>query len=187
MANKDNATTEQGMLKLSDYLNLSLKFIDDPTSENEMAITDWLSQLQIRDYLPIKQKAMLMMQILMKVDQAYDAPGAAIHIAMAKVAIGLIGYCANVENDIDVMALTMGVYDNIHMYGLAKAIKNVASEDYHTLCEMVDNALDIAHVKELTDTAALFSRWRRQNAEHPCSAGGHRRRCWCGRGCGVGV
>ena len=157
MAENENIVDGQTTLRLSDYLDLSLKFITDPTPENELAITDWLGQLQIRDYLPIKQKSMLMMQILLKVDQAYDAPGAAIHIEMAKVAIGLISYCANVENDIDAMALTMGVYDNIQIYGLAKAIKGVAAEDYRVLCGMVDNALDIAHVKELADTAALFN------------------------------
>lgn len=160
MAEKENITTENtepSMLKLSDYLDLTLKFAADPTPENDSALIDWLGQVQIRDYLPLKQKSMLMMQILLKVDQAYDAPGAAVHIEMAKVAIGMIAYCVNVENDLDMMALTMGVYDNIQMYGLAKAIKGVAAEDYRALCAMVDNALDIAHVKELADTAALFN------------------------------
>jgi len=157
MAENEIITPDTEMLKLSDYLDLSLKFAADPTPENDMAIMDWIGKLQIRDYLPIKQKSMLMMQILLKVDQAYDAPGAAVHIEMAKVGIGLIAYCANVENDIDAMALTMGVYDNIQMYGLARAIKAVAAEDYRALCDMVDNALNIAHVKELADTAALFS------------------------------
>ena len=147
--------TEQ--LLLSDYLQLTTDFAQDPTPEREGQITDWLSKVVVRDYMPIKEKAMVMMDILTGAAQEYDAPGMATHMEMCKVARGLLRYCVNVENDAELLSITMGAYDNIQIYGLAKMVRNVCREDYAVLCSMVDNTFNISNVKTFADTAALLN------------------------------
>ncbi|MBO7732401.1 MAG: hypothetical protein J6S67_07605 [Methanobrevibacter sp.] len=148
---------EEEKLLLSDYLHLTVEFEQNPTTENEVALTEWLGKLIIRDYMPIKEKAVTMVQVLTSADKEYDAPGAAMYMEINKVVLGLFQYCVNLENDADFIAITMGAYDNFQQYGLIKTIKNVCEEDYGFLCRMIDNAFNIANVKLLADTAALLN------------------------------
>lgn len=76
---------------------------------------------------------------------------------MCKVARGLLRYCVNLDNDAEILSITMGAYDHIQTYGLAKVILNVCREDYAVLCSMVDNTFNIGHVKAFADTAALLN------------------------------
>lgn len=145
-------------LLLSEYLELTTDFAQEPTFEKESRITDWLSQLEVREYMPMKEKALVMMDILSGAAQEYDVPGLATHLEMCKMARGLLRYCTNLENDVEILSLTMGAYDNIQIYGLAKVVRDVCHEDYGVLCSMVDNTFNISNVKTFADTAALLNK-----------------------------
>ena len=147
----------ENKLLLSQFLQLTLDLERDPTPENEAAITEWLGKLVITDYLPIKQKAMVLVRALFAAQDEMDAPGAAVQMEMAKVAYGLLAYCVNLENDVFYLTTTWGAYDSLHTYGLIRTIKNVCNEDYQALCSMIDNSLNIGHVQQLVDTIALLN------------------------------
>jgi len=149
--------SENDKLKLSDYMRLTMEFEKDPTPENEEKIQQWIGQLIVKDYLPMKVKNIAMVDIMVHMDGEYDAPGIAVKTEMNKIVHGLFAYCVNLDNDMDFVSKTFGAYDRYFQYGLVKAIKRFCAEDYEVLCRMVDNAFNISNIKAIADTAELLN------------------------------
>jgi hypothetical protein len=155
---------EEKTLKLTDYLKLTLDFEENPSVENQTAIDDFLGKIIVKDYLPIKDKTIALVKILNGIDVESDAPGAALYLEINKVVKGLLSYCVNLENDSGILANTMGVYDNIQLYGLAKIVKKVCEDDYKVLCNMVDNSINFANILKLLESVAFannveYNKW----------------------------
>lgn len=51
-------------LLLSEYLQFTTDFEQDPTPEKYNEITDWLGKIEVRDYIPMKEKELVMMDVL---------------------------------------------------------------------------------------------------------------------------
>lgn len=144
-------------LKLTDYLHMCAEFEKDGSEEKEEAIKTFLSELVVKEYMPLKEKVMHSMEILSTVPRDYDAPGAAGNIENGKVVFGLLGYCVNLENDTGIIGRTFSVYDMLMEHGLAKKILEVSKDDYATFCGMVSDMINISNMERLVETAALQS------------------------------
>lgn len=143
-------------LKLSDYLILAAKFNEDPTEENSQALEDFLDKLVVREYIPLKEKDILMVQVLRKITKDFDAAGAASFLEMGKIETGLFAYCVNLELDTGVLSGTYTSYDLYFQHGLVDSILLVCEDDYKRLCTMIDNAIQFSNIYRLIESAQLL-------------------------------
>jgi len=145
-------------LSLNKYLQLCYEFEQNPSDENKQAIDEYLSKLQIKNYITMKTKIMDLTYILHSVPGDLDEPTTAAYLEMAKIMYGLLSYVVNIENDLDNIIKTLyPVYDTIRIHGLYDTIISVCREDFELFSKMLDNALNVAHIEKLTGTVALLS------------------------------
>lgn len=146
-------------LKMTQYILKCAQFQEDPENAGLFDdISNFCDTLEIREYIPLKEKELIVMEILSYLNSDYDAPGAAAFLEMGKTNIALLRYCVNLENDLDFNFL-MNLHlttDLIMQFGLYDAIIQTAGEDYKRLCVMIDNAVSVSNFYRLTQTAQLF-------------------------------
>lgn len=145
-------------LKLSEYFDLCVAFEQEPENiTKQMAISDFLGQLVVREYLPMKDKVMAAMKIASTISDDFDAAFAAGQWEISCTVNGLLLYCSNLENDLGTLALTFVCYDAIYQHGLADMIKSSCMADYSRFVEMLRSMVDISNIKSLTRTAQLIN------------------------------
>lgn len=144
-------------LSLNKYFELCLNFEDNPTSENELAIKTFLSQLQIKDFLSLKQKTIVAITITKDLIDELDSSGAASTLEIGKLFHGLLSYVINIKDDIGMLNRTFIAYDYCYMYGLADTILNICSKDYQRLCSYIDNMINISNAYRLIQTASVLN------------------------------
>lgn len=144
-------------LKLSDYLLLCTKLDENPDDEGMNQIQDFLSKLVIREYIPLKEKELILMEILNLLNKDFDAPGVAGFIEIGKTVRVLLSYCINLEVDISYLTVGYFLVDAIHKYGLYSAILTRCKDDCNRLFNMVDNAINVSNIYRLLETASLFN------------------------------
>lgn len=147
----------ENKLSLKDFLNLCVEFESNPSEENDKKIQDFLSQLQIKEYLSLKEKAIVAMSILSEIHIDYDAIGAASFIEMGKIFHGLCSYIVNLNMDIDFLSKTYAAYDVIVRYGFFDKVVSFCEKDYARLCVYVDNAINASNIYRLIQTTALLN------------------------------
>ena len=145
-------------LSLIEYFNLCLKFEDEPTDENMREIQDFLSDLEIKDFLSLKEKTIVAIQITSDLIDELDASGAASTLEIGKLFKGLLSYVVNLKNDIGVLDRTFIAYDYCYIYGLADAILRVCSKDYQHLCSYLDNMINMSNAYRLIQTASILNK-----------------------------
>lgn len=145
-------------LKITTYLIKCADFEKDPENTKILdEINDFISQIQIRSYIPLKEKELIIMDILNSLNADFDAPGTAAFLEMGKTNNLLLKYCINVENDMDMLQFTYSPVDLIHQYGLFDAIMEYAQKDYETTSRMLENAINASNIYRLVQTSALYS------------------------------
>lgn len=152
-------------LKLSKYIELCTDFEEHPEDvTKDEAIKDFIAQLVVRDFLPMKNKVMKAMEIATLIPDDYDAASAAGTYEMARVTHGLLAYCVNLEDDLMPLDTTFVVYDKLYQYGLAPAIEKICQVDYDRFSGMLRDMINVANIKALTQTVQLvnfgeYDRW----------------------------
>ena len=144
-------------LKLSDYAVLCSQFEEQPDNiELLNKISDFLSKLVVKEYLPLKQKEIVVVNILTTLNKDYDAAGVAAFLEIGKVTTALLSYCVNLE--VDITPLVVGYYliDIIYKYGLYKTVYDVCHDDCVRLFNMIDNSVNVSNIYRLLETASLF-------------------------------
>ena len=148
-------------LKMTQYILKCAQFQEDP--ENTALydeISNFCANLVVREYIPLKEKELIVMKILSYLNSDYDALGAATFLEMGKTNIALLEYCVNLDNDLDFNFL-MNLHlttDVIMQFGLYDEIIKTAGEDYKRLCVMIDNAINASNIYRLLQTAQLFDK-----------------------------
>ena len=142
-------------LKLMEYIRLCTEFEKDGDPKRQEELERWISEVVIKEYMPLKDKIIHLMEIITTVPSESDAPGAAGSIENGKVIFGLLNYCVNLENDAGVIARTFSVYDMIMEHGLGTKILNICREDYRTFCGMVSDMINVTNMEKFVETAAL--------------------------------
>ena len=152
-------------LKLSKYIELCTEFEEHPEDRTkDEAIKDFIAQLVVRDFLPMKNKVMKAMEIAALIPDDYDAASAAGTYEMARVTHGLLAYCVNLEDDLMPLDTTFVVYDKLYQYGLAPAIEKICQVDYNRFSGMLRDMVNVANIKALAQTVQLvnfgeYDRW----------------------------
>lgn len=155
-------------LLISEYLDLCLKFKDNPTDENEKKIRDFINNIEVKEYVKIKDKVISIVSIVTSIPENYDSGAAAAMVEMGKVVYGLFKYAVNLECDLDTIALlTYGVYDELKEHGLVKFIQSKCEEDYKVLTTMLDSMLNFENIYRLVNSKNLtsseeFGKWLEQ-------------------------
>lgn len=145
-------------IKLSQYLTAAVKMSEDPSDDNKQAVDNIINQIQVREYLYLADKEVACMNVLSVLNDEFSATGAARFVEMGKVIYGLLSYCLNFENDLDITALsTPAIYDTIFINGLYSYIYEKCKEDYNRLVSMIDNMIDFNNIGKLVETASLLS------------------------------
>ena len=122
----------ENKIKVSDYLNICLGIQDgtiDP-EEGDKQITEFFEKLTIRSYMKHKDKIICLTKILFRMDAFSDEVALAAFLEMSRVSDGLLSYCINMENDLDIFGTTYGVCDLIHEFGLYDYIIKYSLECY---------------------------------------------------------
>ena len=140
-------------LKLSDYVILCSEFEKDPEDSSKLeAIDEFISKVDIREYLPLREKEIIAMEIVTSINQDFNAPATAAFLEIGRITKGLLSYCVNLENDLSIVSYNYFVVDAIYEYGLYDAIASRCEKDYKRLAKMIDDIINA------TNIAFLFTR-----------------------------
>lgn len=148
----------ESKFKLSQYLELAVKFSEDPSDKNLEELNEFINTIQVKEFMPLADKEIVCARILSILNDDFSATGAARFIEMGRIIYGLLGYCVNFENDLDTIALsTPSIYDTIVMNGLYDYILNKCFADYNRLLKMIDNTINANNIGKIIETANMFS------------------------------
>lgn len=149
----------EGKLLFSDYILKALEFEEHPEDlTKKEALKEYLDKIIVKNYIPLKEKELLMVNIMNSINKDYDAPGKAAFLEMSKTITGLLAYCVNIENDISISSILYSVYDVCWQYGLSDIVLKYCADDYNKLCSMVDSAIRIDNIETLIKTTSLFGK-----------------------------
>lgn len=145
-------------LNFSDYLILCSDFEKNPEDTSKLKeIEEFISKIEIREYLPLKQKEMVAMDIITALNSDFDAPATAAFLENGRVTKGLLAYCVNLTNDLPIISLNYFAPDAIYEYGLYNAVVARCEADYKRLLKMIDDVVNATNIYRITQTAALFN------------------------------
>ena len=151
----------QERLSLNYFLQLCLQFEDNPSAENDQAIKHFLGAIQVREYLPLKEKTIISVNIAKDLIDELDATGAASTLEIGKIFKGLMAYVVNMDMDIAPLDKTFVAYDYCYQYNLVDTIMNGCEKDFNRLCSYIDGMVNTSNAYRLIQTASMFN-----NAEY---------------------
>lgn len=146
------------VLELSEYLKIGIQLESGEISpeEGSRLFNDFFSKLIIKDYMKHKDKLVNLAQIIMRLEGFQDEIASTAYMEMGRVFYGLLKYCVNLHVDIEVFGGLYSVYDSIREHGLYDYILGFCQKDFRIFSEMLDNMVNITHIKQLANTSALF-------------------------------
>ena len=146
------------VLELSEYLKIGIQLESGEISpeEGSRLFNDFFSKLIIKDYMKHKAKLIHLAQIIMRLEGFQDEITSTAYMEMGRVFYGLLKYCVNLHVDIEVFGGLYSVYDSIREHGLYDYILGFCQKDFRIFSEMLDNMVNITHIKQLANTSALF-------------------------------
>ncbi len=143
-------------IKLSEYVGAALAFDKEPTKGNLMKIQDVLNKVQVREYVPLVEKQLIMIGMLRSLTDDFDAVGTAMALERQKAICGVLAYCVNIEDDLSEMDIFPTTVDMMYQYGLMDRVLEAAGPDYRRLCGMLDNSIQFSNIYRLLETTQLF-------------------------------
>lgn len=145
-------------LKLSDYLIMCSDFEKNPEDTSKLdEINEFISKIEVREYLPLKDKEMVAMDIVTSINSDFDAPAAAAFLEDGRITKGLLAYCVNLENDLPFITYNYFATDAIYEYGLYDAVIVRCEKDYNRLIKVIDDMVNATNIYRITQTASLFN------------------------------
>ena len=150
---------KQEVVHLSEYLQIGLDLAAGKTTpeEGQAAFDNFFAKLVIKPYIKHKEKIIHLAKALFKLDALNDEVTCAAYLEMARVTHGLLPYCVNLDNDVDVLKGLYVVYDAIRENGLYDYILRFCKEDYQIFSQMLTDAVNIGHIQQLLDSVAALS------------------------------
>ena len=148
---------EKTKLTISEYINLCKSYEQDPSEENYTNIQDFLSFLQVKEYIPLRDKIILVASVVHAIPFNFDALGVVSNVEMSVVTKILLSYAINLNVDIeDSIINTYPVYDMIMQYGLFDTIHKHTQKDYERTINMVERVINVQNIFKLAQTSELF-------------------------------
>lgn len=141
-------------MKLKEILVVCDSFIKAPEDETALkAYNDMLQGLTIRTYLPMQEKVIALVRMIIDGDKDLDVP-ASMFTASLEIAClfdGLLSY-VNIEPEVDTEIKNYENYDLLYQSGFADYVLGFCEKDYERLVRMMERTFSFQNLTELTDS-----------------------------------
>lgn len=141
-------------MKLKEILAVCDSFIKAPEDETALkAYNDMLQGLTIRTYLPMQEKVIALVRMIIDGDKDLDVP-ASMFTASLEIAClfdGLLSY-VNIEPEVDIEIKNYENYDLLYQSGFADYVLEFCEKDYERLVRMMERTFSFQNLTELTDS-----------------------------------
>lgn len=138
-------------MKLKEILNVCDAFVKKPEDEATVkAYNDMLKGLIIRAYLPMQEKVIALVRMIMDSDKDIDVPETffTAGLEIACCFDGLLSY-VNIDPEVNLEIKNYENYDLIYQSGLADYILEYCGKDYERLVRMMERTLSYQNLTEL--------------------------------------
>lgn len=139
---------------LQEVLKVCEDFISNSEDKNVLeTYNDMLKNLVIRSYLPMQEKVIALVRMIIDSDKDIDVP-ATFFTAGLEIACcfdGLLSY-TNIETEVNVEIKNYENYDLIYQSGLADYILQYCEKDYDRLVRMMEHTLSYENLNELVES-----------------------------------
>ena len=141
-------------MKLQEILDICDQFTKHPEDETAVkAYNDMLRNLVIRAYLPMQEKVVALVRMVMDSDKDIDVPEAffTAGLEIACCFDGLLSY-VNIEPEVNPDIKSYENYDLIYQSGLADYILEYCGKDYERLVRMMERTLSYENLTDLVQS-----------------------------------
>lgn len=141
-------------MKLQEILDICDQFTKHPEDETAVkAYDDMLQNLVIRAYLPMQEKVVALVRMVMDSDKDIDVPEAffTAGLEIACCFDGLLSY-VNIEPEVNPDIKSYENYDLIYQSGLADYILEYCGKDYERLVRMMERTLSYENLTDLVQS-----------------------------------
>ena len=141
-------------MKLQEILDVCDAFIKNPEDEATVkAYNDMLQGLVIRAYLPMQDKVVALVRMIIDSDKDIDVPETffTAGLEIACCFDGLLSY-VNIEPEVNIEIKNYENYDLIYQSGLADYILEFCGKDYDRLVRMMERTLSYQNLMELVQS-----------------------------------
>lgn len=150
---------ENEKIILTDLLEACLDFKREPTPKNEAIIRSITDRFIIKEYIPLPEKIVQVSLILGNItSDTLDQFEAESWLVIGKVVYGVLGYVANLENNLDKLSMSTQVVDLLYEMGVIDEVLKHCEKDYRRLDKMVDESLNFTNIFRILETTRLFSK-----------------------------
>lgn len=141
-------------MKLQEILDICDAFTKSPEDEATVkAYNDMLQGLVIRAYLPMQEKVVALVRMIIDSDKDIDVPEAffTAGLEIACCFDGMLSY-VNIEPEVNIDIKNYENYDLIYQSGLADYILEYCGKDYDRLIRMMERTLSYQNLLELVQS-----------------------------------
>lgn len=141
-------------MTVKEALKICEEFITAPENEEKVtAYNDMCQQLIVRTYLPMQEKVIALIRIVIDSDKDYDVPASffTAGVEMACLFDGLISY-TNLVQDLGIDEKNYENYDLLYQSGFADYILQFCEKDYERLVCMMGRTMSFENLTELTNS-----------------------------------
>lgn len=138
-------------MKLQEILNICDAFIKNSEDEATVKVyNDMLQKLVVRAYLPMQEKVIALVRMIMDSDKDIDVPETffTAGLEIACCFDGLLSY-VNIDPEVNLEIKNYENYDLIYQSGLADYILEYCGKDYERLVRMMERTLSYQNLTEL--------------------------------------
>ena len=141
-------------MTLKEVLKVCADFISAPEdTEKVAAYNDMCKNLVIKSYMPMQEKVIAIVRIVLDSDKDYDMPATFFMagVEIASLFDGLISY-TNLEQNLTIDDKNYENYDLLYQSGFADYILQFCQRDYDRLVHMIERTMSFENLNELTSS-----------------------------------
>lgn len=141
-------------MTLKEVLKVCADFISAPEdTEKVAAYNDMCQNLVIKSYMPMQEKVIAIVRIILDSDKDYEMPATFFMagVEIASLFDGLISY-TNLEQNLTIDDKNYENYDLLYQSGFADYILQFCQKDYDRLIHMIERTMSFENLNELTSS-----------------------------------
>lgn len=141
-------------MTLQEVLKVCADFISAPEDKEKVAAyNDMCQNLVIKSYMPMQEKVIAIVRIVLDSDKDYDMPATFFMagVEIASLFDGLISY-TNLEQNLTIDDKNYENYDLLYQSGFADYILQFCQRDYDRLIHMIERTMSFENLNELTSS-----------------------------------
>ena len=141
-------------MTLKEVLKVCADFISAPEDKEKVAAyNDMCQNLVIKSYMPMQEKVIAIVRIVLDSDKDYEMPATFFMagVEIASLFDGLISY-TNLEQNLTIDDKNYENYDLLYQSGFADYILQFCQRDYDRLVHMIERTMSFENLNELTSS-----------------------------------